>query len=280
MQDIEDAFVGEGYAERVCDAAGTRPEAFARAAERELLTAYSLEGRSLGVSIPSGAAHRLGIAHRTSDVLLQSPDGHVILRQRSKDDPMFPGQFSFSAGGHSIDGELPRVTAARELEEETGLKISSLSRFIPLHESRGGLPLFYREWRSDTGTPNAALSWQFSKREGLLTRAQTLPAIQWPEGLVKWKSLLGGNGDLALLNQEFTFYFLVKLAQSEVKELLSRSSESAPYCLMCPRQVLLLSGNPQLTTDGFRCLFSATRRRARFLHLSTPQASTSPVLTL
>jgi 8-oxo-dGTP diphosphatase len=58
--------------------------------------------------------------HYTADVVLLSTDGQVLLIKRRWEP--YKGQWAFP-GGHVDPGETSRVAAARELAEETGIRL-------------------------------------------------------------------------------------------------------------------------------------------------------------
>ncbi|MCX4682469.1 NUDIX hydrolase [Streptomyces sp. NBC_01433] len=56
----------------------------------------------------------------TADVVIMTPDGHVLLIER--DWEPYEGQWALP-GGHQDEGETSRLAAARELLEETGVRV-------------------------------------------------------------------------------------------------------------------------------------------------------------
>lgn len=71
-------------------------------------------------------------------VMVITPEGLVLVMDPSKPDPLwkFPG-------GHSAGSESPYETAARELEEETGISLSPFEFQLLRGESRGNHDFFF-----------------------------------------------------------------------------------------------------------------------------------------
>ncbi len=87
-----------------------------------------------------------GLLHRAVAVLVIRSDGKFLLQQRSKRDLWHPGLWTLSSTGHVRSGEAYDKAAARELEEELGLraKLGCLGKhLLPPIQSAG---LTEREW--------------------------------------------------------------------------------------------------------------------------------------
>ncbi|MGJ3241453.1 MAG: NUDIX hydrolase [Opitutales bacterium] len=65
--------------------------------------------------------HRDGLRHRAIHILLERPDGAVLLQRRSGTKDTFPHCWDSSCSGHLDSGEDYRTAAARELAEELGI---------------------------------------------------------------------------------------------------------------------------------------------------------------
>ena len=249
----------ESYMSRVEAAAALPASFFTRETERELLAVYDQYGHTAGQVVLSGAAHRLGLIHTTADILIITPASEIMLAQRDQNDPMFPSYFALSAGGHSLADETPRETARRELAEELNIEIPDLCRIVPLHDESRGLPNFYREWCSHDGRVKM---WQFAPDASIHRLLNPLPSadspqIEWPEDWASWRSLLSGyehgSDPLVFLNQEFTFYYVVRLSTDEYARFTTSSYPAQMKTVSFP-QLLSIVGDPMQSTDGIRCL--------------------------
>ncbi len=83
---------------------------------------YDAEGKETGV-VARSVAYRDGLWHASTAVLVRSGDGErVYLHRRSAEKLIFPGRYDCWAGGVLGPGEPPADGAARELEEELGVR--------------------------------------------------------------------------------------------------------------------------------------------------------------
>jgi len=65
------------------------------------------------------------LIHRTVHVIVETPDGDIVLQLRSMDKSIQPGKWDTSVGGHFIPGETPEEAAVRETEEELCFKLEN-----------------------------------------------------------------------------------------------------------------------------------------------------------
>ncbi len=248
------SFILDAYSNRLADACSVEVAKFKLDSEKELLGALDEFGYPIGVNVPSGSAHRLGIIHRTADVIVANVSRCVLLQQRGKDDPMFPSYFTLSAGGHCVRGEEPLVAARRELEEELGIYVSDLSRFVRIHNYDVGVPNFYREWNIGYGMERC---WQFSPR-GLCYFSELANVghytVFWPNDWVGWRALLSSrrssDAQLIYLNQEFCFYYMIKLTDQELDFIFSKGTKVDQIKVVPIKELVDIAGNPFKATDS------------------------------
>lgn len=68
------------------------------------------------------------LIHRLARVMVEDPQGNILLQKRVADSWVYPGCWDVSAGGHVDSGESYYNAAARELAEEIGLNKVELER--------------------------------------------------------------------------------------------------------------------------------------------------------
>lgn len=88
----------------------------------EPVARYDAAGHEVGVA-PRGVVYRDGLWHAATGVLVRSGDGErVYLHRRAPEKLIFPGCYDCWAGGVLGPGESPDAAAARELDEELGVR--------------------------------------------------------------------------------------------------------------------------------------------------------------
>ncbi len=90
----------------------------------ELVDIFDGDGKPTGVTKLKSEAHRDGLWHRAVHVWLYNSRGEILLQLRAKGKQLYPGVWDLSAAGHVAAGEDPVAAAARELEEELGLRVA------------------------------------------------------------------------------------------------------------------------------------------------------------
>lgn len=73
-----------------------------------------------------------GALHRIVYIMVESPEGEILLQKRGSNMDTFPDCWDVSAAGHVDAGEEYDIAARRELEEElglTGFELSELGKY-------------------------------------------------------------------------------------------------------------------------------------------------------
>ena len=198
--------------------------------ESEILNVVNEEGELLTNSngeiqtIARGPAHKYGVLHQTSNILLIAPRGsdknniRILLQKRSESKDIFPGAWTVSCGGHmgiSID---PQKAVIREAQEELNLEIQP-ELLIPLNDAKKGFENFLKVWRY-----NNDKIIQMGKKPEIVHQISQLPAEikeyihdfppnELPEKIIH-KCLFVEN-----FNREFCFYYLYVLSESEYSKI-------------------------------------------------------------
>ncbi len=68
------------------------------------------------------------LIHRAVHVIVFNRHGELFLQKRSEKKDIQPGKWDTSVGGHLQQGESPDAGARRELEEELGIRVASLTK--------------------------------------------------------------------------------------------------------------------------------------------------------
>ena len=85
--------------------------------------------------MPKSEAHRQSLYHRAVFVLVFNPAGKLYLQKRGPKKSLYPGRFDLSATGHVQAGEARLDAAIRELHEELGLRVKTLTRLDAIQAS-------------------------------------------------------------------------------------------------------------------------------------------------
>jgi isopentenyl-diphosphate delta-isomerase type 1 len=91
--------------------------------ELEILDVVDADDRVVG-AMERGEVHRKRLFHRSVHVFVFDEEGRLYLQRRSLAKEEHPGKWDSSASGHMDRGESYEAAAARELEEEIGVKAS------------------------------------------------------------------------------------------------------------------------------------------------------------
>ena len=109
----------------ICSATGEKPYWRWGRPKEEMLDIVDSLGVPTGVPIAREVAHAKGLWHRTVQIYILNSKNEVLLQLRSETRVAYKSMWHLSAGGHIEAGQESLPTAARELEEELGLRIPS-----------------------------------------------------------------------------------------------------------------------------------------------------------
>jgi 8-oxo-dGTP pyrophosphatase MutT (NUDIX family) len=91
----------------------------------EIVALVDTAGRVVG-SAERYVVRRDNLLHAATAVLVRHPDGRIYVHRRSPAKDWAPGHHDAAAGGVMTYGEEPASAAARELEEELGIRGATL----------------------------------------------------------------------------------------------------------------------------------------------------------
>jgi len=114
--------------------------------DKELLELVDDHGETTGVAPRSQCHGNPALAHRAVHVFVRNREGLIFLQKRSDSKDVQPGRWDTSVGGHVVPGESYEEAAAREMEEELGIRLDDLGGPASL------VPLHTYFWRSRTET--------------------------------------------------------------------------------------------------------------------------------
>lgn len=94
--------------------------------EDELLEVIDEQGRVIGIRSRAEIHNDPSLAHRAVHVFVMNKQGDLFFQKRSRTKRIQPGKWDTSVGGHVNPGESYEAAAAREFEEELGVKMADL----------------------------------------------------------------------------------------------------------------------------------------------------------
>lgn len=92
-------------------------------------------GEPTGEHLPRKEVLEKKLWCRTTNIFVLNSKGEILCHQRSLNKERYPGSWSTHFGGHITEGESFKISALKELEEETGLKVNSF-QLIPWRTSK------------------------------------------------------------------------------------------------------------------------------------------------
>jgi len=95
----------------------------------EMVTIVDERNRVVGAA-PRREMRAGNLPHRATYILVFNPRGELYVQKRTQSKDVFPGYYDVAAGGVILAGESYEEGAARELEEELGVKGVPLTRLF------------------------------------------------------------------------------------------------------------------------------------------------------
>ncbi len=113
----------------------------------ELIDCTTKDGELLGEVMPKSLVHERGVWHRCVHVWIVDEQGKFLFQRRSAKKNLYPSTLDVAAAGHCATGEEPLDAAMRELSEELGIVLPSLTfvRSLSLEYSVPGWKAPHRE---------------------------------------------------------------------------------------------------------------------------------------
>ncbi len=106
--------------------------------------------------LPRSEVHARGLLHRAVSIFVFNSAGRLLLQLRSSTKDEYPDCYTSSASGHVSAGDDYDETAARELEEELGLKtpVEFLQKFPGGPETAREFTALYRTVTDEPPIPD------------------------------------------------------------------------------------------------------------------------------
>ena len=89
----------------------------------ELIDILNAKGEKTGETCMKSEVHKKGIFHASVHIWIYDNNGNILVQRRAMDKDTHPNHWDVSVAGHVGAGELPVISAIREVKEEIGLKI-------------------------------------------------------------------------------------------------------------------------------------------------------------
>lgn len=128
------------------------PEGDAVGSPEELVTIVDTENRVVG-SAPRREMRARNLPHRAAYVLVFNGRGELFVQRRTAAKDVYPSHWDTAAGGVVLAGESYDEAAARELEEELGLRGVPLAAHFDLYHEDAGIRVWGRVYSCEAEGP-------------------------------------------------------------------------------------------------------------------------------
>jgi len=98
-------------------------------------------------SAPRSEMRAKGLVHRAAYVLVFNTKGQLYVQKRTPTKDIYPGYHDVAAGGVVAAGESYEESARRELEEEMGIQMASLTHLFDFYHRDGANRVWGRAYR-------------------------------------------------------------------------------------------------------------------------------------
>lgn len=96
---------------------------------------------------PRSEMRARGLAHRATYILVFNSNGELFVQKRTPTKDIYPGYYDVATGGVVLAEETYRESAARELEEELGIRGVPLTRLFDFYYEEAGNRVWGRAFK-------------------------------------------------------------------------------------------------------------------------------------
>lgn len=124
--------------------------------QTELFVVVDEDDKIIGHRTRYDCHHDKSLIHRAVNVVVYDNSGRILLQKRSMTKDTSPGKWTISATGHVSRDESYEQTAARELEEELGVKlaITFAYKFLQLYTRESEMEAVFHAKSNGPFSPN------------------------------------------------------------------------------------------------------------------------------
>lgn len=104
-------------------------------------------------AVPRAVMRAQGLIHRATYILVFSSRGELFVQERTTTKDIFPGYYDLCTGGVVLAGEDYELSARRELKEEIGVEVSSLTILFDFYGEYAGQKVWGRAFSTISDGP-------------------------------------------------------------------------------------------------------------------------------